>query len=151
MRKIAIGMFGAALAFAVPTAAQFAIDAGGSPSVGWQLLAYLLLTASEVMVSITCLELSYTQAPPTMKSFVMAFFMLSITAGNLFTSAVNFVISPGKGAGAAVHLAGADYYVFFTVLMLVTAVGFTFLVRRYRERTYLHPQVAADTPTLPGL
>jgi len=151
MRKIAIGMFGAALAFAVPTGVQFAIDAGAAPSVAWQLLAYVVLTASEVMVSITCLEFSYTQAPPTMKSFVMAFFMLSIAAGNLFTSAVNFVISPIRGNGAAVHLEGANYYVFFTTLMLVTAVAFTFLVRRYRERTYLHPQVAADTvPDLPG-
>lgn len=152
MRKIGIGMFGAALAFAVPTGVQLAIDAGGVPSVAWQLPAYVLLTASEVMVSITCLELSYTQAPPTMKSFVMAFFMLSIAAGNLFTSAVNFVI---EGEGAAVHLEGAGYYVFFTALMLVTAVGFTFLARRQRDRTYLHPQVAADRapglPVAPGL
>jgi POT family proton-dependent oligopeptide transporter len=149
MRKIAIGMFGAAAAFAVPTGAQLAIDAGGVPSVAWQLLAFLLLTASEVMVSITCLELSYTQAPPTMKSIVMAFFMLSIAAGNLFTSGVNFVI---EGEGAAVYLEGANYYLFFTALMLVTAVAFTFVVRRYRDRTYLHPQVAADAaPDVPGV
>jgi len=148
LRKIAVGMFGAAAAFAVPTGVQLAIDAGGSPSIAWQLLAYVLLTASEVMVSITCLEFAYTQAPPTMKSFVMGFYMLSIAAGNLFTGAVNFLIG---GDGAPVRLAGADYYVFFTTLMLVTAVGFTFLVRRYRGRTYLHPQVAADAPPAPGL
>jgi POT family proton-dependent oligopeptide transporter len=148
LRKIAIGMFGAAAAFAVPTAVQFAIDAGGAPSIGWQLLAYLLLTASEVMVSITCLEFAYTQAPPTMKSFVMAFYLLSVAAGNLFTSAVNFLI---EGEDAAVRLAGADYYVFFTSLMLVTAVAFTFVMRRYRGRVYLHPQVEAETLTGPGL
>jgi len=148
LRKIAIGMFGAAAAFAVPTGVQFAVDAGAAPSIGWQLLAYLLLTASEVMVSITCLEFAYTQAPPTMKSFVMAFFMLSIAAGNLFTGVVNFLI---EGEGAAVHLAGADYYVFFTGLMLVTAVGFALLMRRYRGRTYLHPQVEADAPVGPGV
>ncbi len=148
LRKIAVGMFGAAAAFAVPLGVQLAIDAGAVPSIGWQLLAYVLLTASEVMVSITCLEFAYTQAPPTMKSFVMAFFMLSIAAGNLFTGLVNFLI---EGEDAAVHLAGADYYVFFTTLMLVTAAAFTVVMRRYRGRTYLHPQVAADAPVGPGL
>jgi len=28
------------------------IDQGGTPHIGWQLLAYLVLTSSEVMVSI---------------------------------------------------------------------------------------------------
>ena len=26
------------------------------PGIGWQLLPYLLLTAAEVMISVTCLE-----------------------------------------------------------------------------------------------
>lgn len=142
LRKVGIGMFVAAAAFAVPTGVQMAIDHGATPSIGWQLLAYLLLTSAEVMVSITCLEFSYTQAPVRMKSFVMAFFMLSIAAGNLFTGLVNFAIRPRAGETGASHLAGADYYVFFTALMLVTAALFTWVARRYRGRVHLHPQVA---------
>jgi len=92
LRKISIGFFVTALAFLIPTIIQVEIDAGGSPSIWWQLLAYIVLTSAEVMVSITCLEFSYTQAPKKMKSFVMAFFMLFIAAGNLFTSAVNYFI-----------------------------------------------------------
>ena len=34
-----------------------AVDAGGEPHVGWQILACLLLTEAEVMVSITGLNL----------------------------------------------------------------------------------------------
>jgi POT family proton-dependent oligopeptide transporter len=140
LRKIALGMFVTAAAFAIPAWLQIRIDAGAAPSIAWQLLAYLGLTAGEVMVSVTCLEFSYTQAPHRMKSFVMAFFMLSVALGNLFTSAVNFLIQEPDGA---VRLAGADYYWFFTLLMLGAAALFLLVVRFYRERTYLHAELPA--------
>ena len=44
---------------------QHFIDAGYYLSVGWQVLGCFFLTASEVMISITCLEFAYTQAPKT--------------------------------------------------------------------------------------
>ena len=137
LRKIAIGLFVAAVAFAIPSGVQLSIDQGGSPSIAWQLLAYLVLTSAEVMVSITCLEFSYTQAPKTMKSFVMAFFMLSISLGNLFTSAVNFIIQNPDGSSL---LEGADYFLFFTALMAGTAVLFMLLVRFYRGQTYINEE-----------
>ena len=140
LRKIAIGLFVTAAAFAIPTLVQLAIDGGGTPHIGWQLLAYVVLTSGEVMVSITCLEFSYTQAPKTMKSFIMAFFMLSVSLGNLFTSAVNFFIQNPDGSS---KLAGADYFLFFTVLMLATALLFTFVVRHYRGRSYIHEEQPA--------
>jgi len=134
LRKIAIGMFITVIGFAIPTWIQFQIDQGLSPHILWQLFAYLLLTSAEVMISITCLEFSYTQAPKRMKSFVMAFFMLSISVGNLFTSAVNFFIHNDEGESL---LAGADYFLFFTVLMLVTALLFTFVCRFYKGQRYI--------------
>jgi len=137
LRKIAIGLFVAAAAFAIPTGLQLAIDDGGEPFIGWQLLAYVVLTSAEVMVSITCLEFSYSQAPASMKSLVMAFFMLSISLGNLFTSAVNFFIDK---PGGECRLAGADYFLFFTLLMLVTAALFVVVSRLYRGQVYLHPE-----------
>ncbi len=143
LRKIGVGMFVTVVAFAIPTWVQMQIDQGLTPSIAWQLLAYIILTAAEVMVSITCLEFSYTQAPRRMKSFVMAFFMLSIAAGNLFTSAVNFFIRDASGAE---RLGGADYYLFFTTLMLVTAVLFSLLARFYRGDTYLQESLSEALP-----
>lgn len=137
LRKMAIGMFITVLAFAIPTWIQVQIDQGGTPSIAWQLLAYVVLTSAEVMVAVTCLQFSYTQAPRTMKSFVMAFFMMSIAAGNLFTSAVNFFIRQEDGSS---KLAGAEYYEFFTLLMLVTAVLFMLVARFYKGATYLHEE-----------
>ena len=138
LRKIAIGMFIAVLAFAIPTWLQSIIDSGGIPHIGWQLLAYLVLTSAEVMISITCLEFSYTQAPKKMKSFIMAFFMMSIAAGNLFTSAVNFFI---RNEDDTSKLAGAEYYWLFTSMMFVTALLFILVVRFYKGRTFIHDEV----------
>ena len=44
------------------------------------------------MVSIVCLEFAYTNSPKTMKSMVMALFLVSVAAGNFFTSAVSSYI-----------------------------------------------------------
>ncbi len=140
MRKISMGLFLTAVAFAIPAWVQMRLDAGQTPHIGWQLVAYLILTSAEVMVSITCLEFSYTQAPKNMKSYIMAFFMMSVALGNLFTSAVNFFIRNEDGTS---KLAGADYYWFFTVLMLVTAILFLFVANKYREKTYFHDESPA--------
>jgi POT family proton-dependent oligopeptide transporter len=140
LRKIAIGLFITVIAFTIASLAQQRIDQGATPHISWQLLAYLVLTSAEVMVSITCLEFSYTQAPTRMKSFIMAFFMMSIAAGNLFTSAVNFFIQNPDGSS---KLEGADYYWFFTLLMLATSLLFLLVVKHYREKTYIHHEQAA--------
>ncbi|UCB54555.1 MAG: POT family MFS transporter [Thiotrichales bacterium] len=140
LRKIAIGMFVTVIAFVIAAMAQQIIDHGGTPHISWQLFAYVILTSAEVMVSITCLEFSYTQAPARMKSFIMAFFMMSIAAGNLFTSAVNFFIQNPDGSS---KLEGADYYWFFTMVMLATSILFLLVVRFYREKTYIHAEQAA--------
>jgi POT family proton-dependent oligopeptide transporter len=103
------------------------LDQGLPVHIGWQLPAYLLLTSAEIMVSITCLEFSYTEAPKSMKSLAMAFYYMSVSAGNLFTGAVNFFIDNEDGSS---KLAGADYFWFFTILMSITALAFSFIRQR---------------------
>jgi POT family proton-dependent oligopeptide transporter len=137
MNKIAIGLFLTVLSFVLVAWIQTLIDAGFKPSILWQFLAYLLLTSAEVMVSITCLEFSYTQAPRTMKSLVMSFYLAAIALGNLFTSAVNFFIENPDGTS---KLAGASYFWFFAGLMLITAIGFFGYSRYYQERIYLQQE-----------
>lgn len=89
LRKIGTGLFVAGAAFGVATFAQSRIDAGDAPSIGWQFLAYALLTAAEVMVSIVGLEFAYTQAPRSMKSVIMSVYLLSVFAGNQLVSQIN--------------------------------------------------------------
>lgn len=140
LRKITIGLFVTAASFAVSALIEESLVAGESPHVAWQALAYAILTAGEIMVSITCLEFSYTQAPKRMKSLVMAAFFLSIWLGNQFTSLVNWFIQAPDGTS---RLPGAQYYWFFTLAMLATAVAFIFVAANYRERTYLQNEAPA--------
>ncbi|MFM8413824.1 MAG: POT family MFS transporter [Planctomycetota bacterium] len=96
LRKIGIGLFVMAAGFGLSAVVQGWIDQGARPSVGWQFLAYVVITAAEIMVSITGLEFSYSQAPKTMKSVIMAVWMLSISLGNYVTAVVNHWIQvPG--------------------------------------------------------
>ena len=57
------------------------------------------------MVSITCLEFAYTQAPVSMKSVVMALFLFSVSLGNYFTAGVNKFILVEGGDEAAMEQA----------------------------------------------
>lgn len=92
LRKISIGLFIMVISFTLVSIAQMKIDAGEAPSISWQLLAYVALTASEVMVSIVCLEFSYTQAPKAMKSVIMALFLFAVSLGNQVTAQINHFI-----------------------------------------------------------
>jgi POT family proton-dependent oligopeptide transporter len=136
LRKIGIGLFLAGVSFVIPSLVEKSIDAGGAPHIGWQILAYAIMTAAEVMVSITGLEFAYTQSPRKMKSLVMGVFLLSITVGNLLTALVNGYIERQKDLGRTV-LAGANYFWFFTALMFITAVAFVVWSQFYRGRTYI--------------
>ncbi|MHC4570448.1 MAG: POT family MFS transporter [Planctomycetota bacterium] len=142
LRKISIGLFVAALSFVVPAWIEIRIQAGATPHVNWQLFAYVILTAAEIMVSITCLEFSYTQAPKKMKSFVQAVFLLSISVGNAFTAMVNWFIENEDGTS---KLAGASYYWFFVLVMAVTAVAFIFVAMTYREKTYIQDEAPTES------
>ncbi len=104
LRKISLGLFVMVGGFGLVALAQSWIDAGETPSIGWQILAYAVLTASEVMVSITGLEFAYTQAPKKMKSVIMALFLMSVSLGNFFTATVNHFIVVEKGAEVALLL-----------------------------------------------
>ncbi|MFV1998635.1 MAG: POT family MFS transporter, partial [Acidiferrobacterales bacterium] len=102
IRKISIGFFFAAGGYALIASAQRLIDQGQTPSIAWQLWAYLLLTSAEIMISITGIEFSYTQAPKSMKAVVMALWLFFISLGNLFAASVNHYIQvPGISQIAA--------------------------------------------------
>ena len=135
LRKIGVGLFLAAISFAVVAVAEQKLISGDEVGISWQLFAYLILTAAEVLVSITCLEFSYTQAPKALKSVIMALFLLSVSLGNAITALVNSVIAmPAFEA----LLEGARYYWFFVLLMLVVAVLYVPFSRLFTTQSYIH-------------
>jgi POT family proton-dependent oligopeptide transporter len=115
LRKIGTGLFLTALSFLIIAGIEARIQAGQVVSVWWQVLAYAVLSSGEVLVSITGLEYSYRQAPLSMKSFVMALFLFSVSLGNLLTAQVNqWMVRPltlqsvESGAQTRVRLAEAQ-------------------------------------------
>lgn len=145
LRKISIGMFLAGFSFAILAVAQTSIMAGGKPSILWQFWAYVILTAAEVMVSITGLEFSYTQAPNSMKSFLMGIWLLSVSLGNGITAIVNMIIVNDDGT---YKLDGSEYFWFFAGLMFVTAVAFIFVAMKYKVESYIQTRDVITNPIL---
>jgi POT family proton-dependent oligopeptide transporter len=128
LRRMTVGLYLAAASFLVIAAIQHAMDgrapgAAGVP-VAWQILPYLLITISEVMVSITGLEFGYSQAPKRMKSVIMGFWLLTVSAGNLFA---------GKVLGR-IHLELFDFFLLFGGLMAIAGLAFHAIAARYRYR-----------------
>jgi POT family proton-dependent oligopeptide transporter len=120
--KMTLGMALSVLSFVAAALVEGALVGGATPSALWQIPQYLLLTAGEVLVSVTGLEFSYTQAPRAMKSTIMSIWMLTVALGNLLTAWVSKVN----------RFHGAAYFWFFAALMLVGAVCFAAIARRYR-------------------
>ncbi len=134
LKKISMGLFLAVPSFIIIGFVEKWIELGYTPSIGWQVFAYIILTASEVLVSITCLEFSYTQAPNFMKSLIMGFFLLSVSIGNIFTVWINsFMIANNITYSQS-------YFNFYAFLMLLTALLFLLVVKFYRPNYYIHSE-----------
>ena len=128
LRRMSVGMFVAALSFAVVAILQGRINAGGEGTVSilWQILPYLILTTSEVMVSITGLEFAYTQAPKRMKSTLMGFWLLTVALGNVLVALL------ARFGGLAL----ADFFWVFAGLMTVAAALFALRAAFYTYQDY---------------
>lgn len=131
LRRIGAGLVLTAISFVIIALIQTSIDGGATPAIGWQVLAYAILAAAEVLVSITGLEYAYTQASKSMKSTMIAIWLLTTALGNLFTALVNRSISTG---GFFAQFKGADYYWFFIGLLCLFIVVYLFVSPRIKER-----------------
>lgn len=140
LRKIAVGFFVTVGAFAMSAWIETRIEHGETPNIMWQVLAYVIMTAAEILISITCLEFSYTQAPRKMKSFIMSLYLVSVALGNLFTALVNRFIQNEDGTS---KLSGPNYYWFFTACIAVTAILFLFVAAFYKGKTYVQEESPA--------
>lgn len=107
------------------------------PNIGWQFLAYIIMTAGEIMVSIVCLEFAYTQSPKKMKSFIMGVYMLGISLGNFYVAGVNYFMELTKDEAGRTPLDGPNYYWFFAGLMIATLMVYLVYTQFYKGKTYI--------------
>ena len=134
LRKIGLGLFLTALSFTPIAHAQRLIEQGQHPTIWWQMLAYAILTMGEVMVSITGLEFSYTQAPNSMKSVVMALWLLTVATANLI---VGWFHAWNALPHDQTKITDLQFYRDCAWIMLATACLFIVAARFYKGRTYL--------------
>merc|ERR1711953_1079710 len=87
----------------------------------WQIPQYFIITASEVMFSVTGLEFSYSQAPASMKSVVQAAWLLTVAFGNIIV----IIVASAKALGQA-----SEFFM-FAVLMILDMFFLMFLAYRY--------------------
>lgn len=134
LRRMTTGIAFSGLSWIVVGGMQIVLDGGNAFSITWQVLPYTLLTFGEVLVSATGLEFAYSQAPPAMKSALMAFWNLSVTIGNLWVLVVNagvknaVVIEFIKSSGFGVT---AFQMFFFAAVAFAAAVVFGLVARGY--------------------
>lgn len=119
LRKFGWGLMLTIVTFALVAWIQTQIDAGIKLSIGWQLLAYLLLTVAEIFVSITGLEYAFSNAPKSMKSTIMAMFFFTMFLGNILVTIINNNI---RDKGFFSHYEGASYFWLFTGIMVVNTL-----------------------------
>uniref|UniRef100_A0AAQ5XJL0 Solute carrier family 15 member 2 n=1 Tax=Amphiprion ocellaris TaxID=80972 RepID=A0AAQ5XJL0_AMPOC len=95
--------------------------------IAWQIPQYALITAGEVMFSITGLEFSYSQAPANMKSVLQAGWLLTVAFGNVI------VLIVAEGAG----LEQWKEFLLFASLLLGVCIIFSIMTCFY---TYVNPE-----------
>jgi POT family proton-dependent oligopeptide transporter len=152
MHKMLMGFFMTAMTWVVMSFAAYSASDGGKVSAWWLVVAYIVLTIGEVMVYGTGLELAFSAAPASMKSFVTACFLLTNTGGNLLNAQFlklydkSIVISPEDSwfktmIKRAFHGVGIEHVtptVFFLItlgIMLLATLAFVFIGRKF-ERSH---------------
>ncbi|XP_018420143.1 PREDICTED: solute carrier family 15 member 1 [Nanorana parkeri] len=94
-----------------------------------QIPQYFLITAGEVVFSVTGLEFSYSQAPSNMKSVLQAGWLLTVAVGNIIVLIV---------AGAAGLSEQWAEYILFAALLVAVCIIFAVMAYFY---TYVDPAV----------
>ena len=153
LRRLGAGLVLTGLSFAIVAFSQSMIDHGGTPSIWWQIFAYVVLSAAEVLVSITGLEYAYTHSPKSMKSTMTAVWLMVVSMGNLITAAVQANIA--SNGILKKPLTGAGFYWNFDVaLIAVFVVVFLIVSPRIKEHNHIENpepdlnQIVADTDNL---
>jgi len=128
LRRMGAGMVLAGVTYVISGWLQARLDAGDQMTLAWQLLPYVVLVAGEVLVSATGLEYAFSEAPKSMRSMMMSFWLLTIAVGH-------FLIALFTNINARfVQASGAKELYFYAVLMFAVSVIFMFIARSVGNR-----------------
>ena len=138
------GQVVAALSFLVAAAVDLQLARGAKVNILWQLPQIVLITVAEILVSVTGLEYSYTQAPESLRASVSALFLLTTAVGDVFGGVL--YASCGGAVSRPTILCICAF------LMLVTSAAFLRVARRhFREPEPERTSFDSDSIDLPSV
>lgn len=127
-RKMFVGFLLMSGTYAVLAGAGYLSAAGTKVSILWMVAAFVIMTVSEVMVSVIGLELAFRAAPPRMKSFVTACWLLTVFVANLLTIPIaRLKLYDTFGPG--------PFFAGYAVAMVGAAAAFAVMGRRFQRQT----------------
>jgi POT family proton-dependent oligopeptide transporter len=134
VRKILMGFMLTVIAIgSMFSAAYIASMTGQKVAVYWLAAAYILLTAGEVLVYGTGLELAYTAAPKNMKGLITACFLVTNALGNLINMwfsrmyGLNFTASENNPG----TLTPTVFFAVTGLVVLTAGIMFYFVGKRF--------------------
>uniref|UniRef100_F6SF16 Solute carrier family 15 member 2-like n=1 Tax=Ciona intestinalis TaxID=7719 RepID=F6SF16_CIOIN len=89
----------------------------------WQVPQYVLIESGEILISVTGLAFAYSQAPLSMKSLVMAGWLVSVGVGDFIVVLWAVIVEIEKKK--------VKFFI-FSGMMMVTTVLFAFFARNYK-------------------
>ncbi len=134
LKKIVLGFFLIGASFAIVAFAQILIEQKKDVSIYWQLIAYVLLVAAEILVLATSFELLYLKSSISMKSSISGLFLLSTGIGNGITAITIYLIQDNHGNSII------DWSTYFWILAIfITLIGILLIscIPYYKSRNYL--------------
>ena len=137
LRKMAIGMLLASGSFVLAAFLQYQINNNepNSVSLFWMLPQYAVITAGEILTSVTGLEFAYQQAPPSMKGCIMALYLCTVAVGDLLAG----VLFSALGH----KLTRVNLFLLFAALMVLSFFVFVGVAIWYTPR-YVQGPLAQD-------
>jgi POT family proton-dependent oligopeptide transporter len=107
-------------------------------TIWWQVLAFLLITVAEILISVVGLELAFVVSPPSMKGFITGLWLLTVSLASLFINApvgrLYTVMSPGA------------YFAMLSGALVIVAFAFIFVARRFNRA----PPVVEEPTEIPA-
>jgi POT family proton-dependent oligopeptide transporter len=126
LRRMSVGMVLAGVTYIISGWIQGRIDGGEQLSLAWQLVPYIVLVAGEVLVSATGLEYAFAEAPKSMRSIIMSFWLCTIAGGHFLIALFTWINSNFVKASGATELyayAGLMFVVSVVFMVIAATVG----------------------------
>ncbi|XP_050436399.1 peptide transporter family 1-like isoform X2 [Adelges cooleyi] len=104
----------------------FSMDEGRYMHILWQSPQYLFMIIADVIFVATSIELSFTEAPPRIKSFISACYLLTQSVGNLLV-----IIIAAISFKSQVH-----EYLLYSGLMFIDTILLIYLNANYKYKNF---------------